>query len=108
MPQVITAGDDVEGDLTLYFRVKKPVTNAIIEVSCGDWVFYRSKKLKMIPGEMEQVLIKAELRDTFDAIYQENQTKGMLTVPDVFQLDKQRKGIVDTKLTVSVRSEDDR
>ncbi|MBP1559277.1 MAG: FAD-dependent oxidoreductase [Oscillospiraceae bacterium] len=108
VPQVITAGDDVEGDLTLYFRVKKPVTNAIIEVSCGDWVFYRSKKLKMIPGEMEQVLIKAELRDTFDAIYQENQTKGMLTVPDVFQLDKQRKGIVDTKLTVSVRSEDDR
>lgn len=106
VPQVITAGDDAQGDLTLYFRVKEPVSNAIVEVSCGDWVFYRSKKLKMIPGEMEQVLIKAELRDTFDAIYQENMNKGKLG--DQFEMKQaQTKPVITTELTVSVYSEDD-
>jgi NADPH-dependent 2,4-dienoyl-CoA reductase/sulfur reductase-like enzyme len=110
VPQVITAGDDAEGDLTLYFRVKEPVTNAIVEVSCGDWVFYRSKKLKMIPGEMEQVLIKAELRDTFDAIYQENMNKGKLKVDRdgllIIQKGSQGKSFVKTELTVSVYPEE--
>jgi len=110
VPQVITAGDDAQGDLTLYFRVKKPVTNAVVEVSCGDWVFYRSKKLKMIPGEMEQVLIKAELRDTFDAIYQENISKGKLKVDQggllVIKKESQRKGAAKTELTVSVYPEE--
>ncbi|MBP0963111.1 MAG: FAD-dependent oxidoreductase [Oscillospiraceae bacterium] len=110
VPQVITAGDDAQGDLTLYFRVKEPVTNAIIEVSCGDWVFYRAKKLKMIPGEMEQVLIKAELRDTFDAIYQENMSKGKIKggMDDFLILPKssQNKSFVKTELTVSVYPEE--
>lgn len=89
VPQVITAGEDVQGDLTLFFRVSRPVTNAVIEVRCGQDVFYMDKKLKMIPGEMEKVVIPEEYRKTIDQIYQENQRK-----------------VVKTELQVLVRSQD--
>ena len=47
------------------------------------------KKLKMIPGEMEKVVIPEEYRKTIDQIYQENQRK-----------------VVKTELQVLVRSQD--
>ena len=43
--------------VTLYFRVRKPLTDVIIEISKGDKVIRSIHKDHMIPSEMEQVII---------------------------------------------------
>lgn len=43
--------------VTLYFRVRKPLTDVTIEISKGDEVIRSIHKDHMIPSEMEQVII---------------------------------------------------
>lgn len=43
--------------VTLYFRVRKPLTDVTIEISKGDKVIRAIHKDHMIPSEMEQVII---------------------------------------------------
>ena len=43
--------------VTLYFRVRKPLTDVTIEISKGDKVIRSIHKDHMIPSEMEQVII---------------------------------------------------
>ena len=43
--------------VTLYFRVRKPLTDVTIEISKGDKVIRSIHKEHMIPSEMEQVII---------------------------------------------------
>lgn len=43
--------------VTLYFRVRKPLTDVTIEISKGDKVIRSIHKGHMIPSEMEQVII---------------------------------------------------
>lgn len=43
--------------VTLYFRVRKPLADVIIEISKGDKVIRSIHKDHMIPSEMEQVII---------------------------------------------------
>ena len=43
--------------VTLYFRVRKPLTDVTIEISKGDKVIKSIHKDHMIPSEMEQVII---------------------------------------------------
>ena len=43
--------------VTLYFRVRKPLTNVTIEISKGDKVIRSIHKDHLIPSEMEQVII---------------------------------------------------
>ena len=56
VPQRITKKKDV----TVFFRVANVYRNAKITVKCGDVVVYSKKKLKLAPGEMESVTLKAE------------------------------------------------
>lgn len=58
VPQNINANTDQ--DVKLYFRVTDVFKGAKIVVACGDKVLYSKKKPKLCPGEMENVLIKAE------------------------------------------------
>lgn len=58
VPQNINANTDQ--DVKLYFRVTDVFKGAKIVVTCGDKVLYSKKKPKLCPGEMENVLIKAE------------------------------------------------
>ena len=43
--------------VTLYFRVRKPLTDVTIEISKGDKVIRSIHKDHLIPSEMEQVII---------------------------------------------------
>lgn len=58
VPQNINANTDQ--DVKLYFRVTDVFKGAKIVVTSGDKVLYSKKKPKLCPGEMENVLIKAE------------------------------------------------
>ncbi len=58
VPQNINANTDQ--DVKLYFRVTDVFKGAKIVVTCGDKVLYSKKKPKLCPGEMENVLIKAD------------------------------------------------
>lgn len=58
VPQNIKSNTDQ--DVKLYFRVTDVFKGAKIVVTCGDKVLYSKKKPKLCPGEMENVLIKAE------------------------------------------------
>ena len=51
---------NAENDVKLYFRVMDVYKGAKVTVTCGDKVLYSKKKPKLAPGEMENVLIKAE------------------------------------------------
>ena len=59
VPQRITKRRDV----TVYFRVADVYRNAKIVVKNGDVVVYSKKKLKLAPGEMESVTLKADQLD---------------------------------------------
>ena len=56
VPQVITKKQDV----TVYFRVINVYKNVRITVSSGDTILLSKKKLKVAPGEMESITLKAE------------------------------------------------
>lgn len=49
------------GDVDVYFRVADTYRNAKVVVADGDEVLYSAKKLKLAPGEMESVRLKAEM-----------------------------------------------
>jgi len=46
-------------DVKIYFRVANVYRDKRIVVTCGDKVLWNRKKIKLAPGEMEDVLIKA-------------------------------------------------
>ena len=49
------------GDVDVYFRVADTYRDAKVVVSDGDEILYSAKKLKLAPGEMESVRLKAEM-----------------------------------------------
>lgn len=57
VPQAITQNKDV----TVYFRVSDIFRNATVKVKDGEKVIYSRKKQKLAPGEMESILLKADL-----------------------------------------------
>lgn len=58
VPQTITCTTD--SDVKIYFRVTDVYKNAKVIVTSGDKVLYSKKKLKLAPGEMENVPLKAD------------------------------------------------
>ena len=56
LPKRISGRDDV----TLSFRVKKPVRNVVIEIRQGETLIKRVKKAKALPAEMIQIRLKQE------------------------------------------------
>ena len=48
-------------DVRLYFRVGRVLDNVLLTVKCGDEVLYKKKKRRMTPGEMESVVLKADV-----------------------------------------------
>ncbi len=50
-----------ERDIKLYFRVGRVYRNANVRVTYGDLVVSDKKKSKLTPGEMESVIIKADV-----------------------------------------------
>ena len=57
VPQRITQ----KGDVTVFFRVADVYRNATVKVKNGDAVVLSRKKVKMAPGEMESLTLKASL-----------------------------------------------
>lgn len=58
VPQRVNKNTD--RDVKLYFRVMDVYKGARVTVSYADKILYSKKKAKLAPGEMENVLIKAE------------------------------------------------
>lgn len=58
VPQNINC--DTDCDVKLYFRVRDVYKNGRITVTSGDKVLYSKKKPKLVPGEMEYVIVKAD------------------------------------------------
>ena len=56
VPQVITENKDVK----VYFRVSDVFKNIKINVYNGEKVIFSKKKVKVAPGEMESILLKAD------------------------------------------------
>lgn len=59
VPQVITENKDI----TVYFRVSDVYKNVRVQVSDGDTVILSKKRLKVAPGEMESITLKAAQLD---------------------------------------------
>ena len=57
VPQKIASGENAE----IYFRVSDVFRDVTLTVKDGDEVLYSAKKIKMAPGEMENVKLKKEL-----------------------------------------------
>ena len=51
---------DVNEDVTLKFRVRTPITNAIIEISSGDVILAKLVKTAVIPSEMNLIKINKD------------------------------------------------
>lgn len=47
-------------DVKIYFRVANVYKDKRVVVTCGDKVLFNRKKIKLAPGEMENVIIKAK------------------------------------------------
>ncbi len=58
VPQKITNTDN---DVKIFFRVADIYKNVTLNVTCGDDVLLSQKKLKVAPGEMQTVIVKAEM-----------------------------------------------
>jgi NADPH-dependent 2,4-dienoyl-CoA reductase/sulfur reductase-like enzyme len=52
----------------LFFRVKRPVINAVIELKSGNEVLCSYKRNHMAPGEMEKIIIPKEALETADGL----------------------------------------
>jgi len=50
----------VKENLSMYFRVKNPLREAVITIKCKEKIILEKKKKIMTPGEMEQVVINTE------------------------------------------------
>ena len=57
VPQSINL--DEKEDVKIYFRVGNVYHDKRVVVTCGDKVLFNRKKIKLAPGEMENVIIKA-------------------------------------------------
>lgn len=57
VPQHIDLNE--EEDVKVFFRVANIYRNKRVVVTCGDKVLYNRKKIKLAPGEMENVPVKA-------------------------------------------------
>ena len=67
VPQHVHA--DVDEDVTLKFRVRSPIKNAIIEIISGDVVLAQLVKTAVIPSEMNLIKIsKDKIREAKDTI----------------------------------------
>ena len=56
-----------EGDVTVSFRVRRPLRNCTIELVQGDTVVKRRRMPKALPAEMIQIKLKAsDLNQTDD------------------------------------------
>jgi|LSQX01.3.fsa_nt_gb NADPH-dependent 2,4-dienoyl-CoA reductase/sulfur reductase-like enzyme len=55
-----------EKDVKLYFRVGEVYKNARVKVSCGGKVVSDRKKPKLAPGEMESVVVKADVLNAME------------------------------------------
>lgn len=60
MPQKIELTDEIQ-DTSLYFRVKEPAKDVILELLSKGETIARMKKQKINPGEMETMKIKADI-----------------------------------------------
>ena len=58
VPQTINL--DEQEDVKIYFRVGNVYHDKRVVVTCGDKVLLNRKKIKLAPGEMENVIIKAK------------------------------------------------
>ncbi|MBO7150271.1 MAG: FAD-dependent oxidoreductase, partial [Clostridia bacterium] len=56
VPQRITKKEDT----AVYFRVRDVLLDATVSVTDGETVFFKKKKIKVAPGEMERVTLKVE------------------------------------------------
>ena len=56
VPQRITR----KKDITVYFRVAKPYDNLFLTVSSDQGVLIKKKKAKLVPSQMEKIIIKKE------------------------------------------------
>ena len=57
VPQIIHP-ENMEEQITLYLRVKDVYKNARLNASMGNQVLQSSKKLIMVPGEMQTITLK--------------------------------------------------
>ena len=51
---------DVNEDVTLKFRVRTPLKNAVIEISSGETVLMKINKLAVIPSEMNLIKVNKD------------------------------------------------
>ena len=58
VPQHIHA--DTEEDVTLKFRVRTPLKNAVIEISSGETILMKINKLAVIPSEMNLIKVSKD------------------------------------------------
>ncbi len=49
------------GDVRLYFRVGRVMDDVRLTVRCGDEVLFSRKKRRMTPGEMESIVLRADV-----------------------------------------------
>ena len=67
VPQHIHA--DVDEDVTLKFRVRSPIKNAMIEITSGDVTLSKLVKTAVIPSEMNLIRIpKDKIKEAKDTI----------------------------------------
>lgn len=64
VPQKITEKRDIK----LYFRAAKPYRNAKINVKNGEQVVFSKKKQRILPAEMESIVLKAELLENAEEL----------------------------------------
>ena len=51
---------DVRGNVEFFFRVRKPMDEAVLEIRSGDTVIRSLKKKKLMPSEMERAILTAK------------------------------------------------
>ena len=73
-PQKIDTG--VSGEVKLFFRVRNTFKNCKVVVKCGDKEILSRKKMVVLPGEMETILLKEDvvkgLDDKIEVYLEEN------------------------------------
>ncbi len=52
--------EDVRGNVEFFFRVRRPMDEAVLEVTSGDRVIRTMKKRKLMPSEMERAILTAK------------------------------------------------
>ena len=52
--------EDPAGNTEFFFRVRKPMDQAVLEIRTGDTVLRTMKKKKLMPSEMERAVLTAK------------------------------------------------